>query len=30
MHGWGDRLSDEELLDVLSYVRKLGFLGSIT
>jgi mono/diheme cytochrome c family protein len=30
MHGWGDRLSDEDILDVLSYVRKLGFLGSIT
>jgi len=30
MHSWGDRLSDEDMLDVLSYVRKLGFLGSIT
>jgi mono/diheme cytochrome c family protein len=30
MHGWGDRLSDEDMLDVLAYIRKLGFLGSIT
>jgi mono/diheme cytochrome c family protein len=30
MHGWQDRLSDEEMLDVLSYIRKLSFLGSIT
>ena len=30
MHGWQDRLSEEEMLDVLSYVRKLGALGGIT
>ena len=30
MHGWQDRLSEVEMLDVLSYVRKLGALGSIT
>jgi mono/diheme cytochrome c family protein len=30
MHGWGDRLTDEEMLDVLGYIRNLAFLGSIT
>ena len=24
MHGWGDRLSDQELWDVLSYIRTLA------
>ena len=30
MHGWQNRLSEEEMLDVLSYVRKLAAMGSIT
>jgi mono/diheme cytochrome c family protein len=30
MHGWQNRLSEEEMLDVLSYVRKLGAMGGIT
>ena len=30
MHGWQDRLSEEEMLDVLSYIRKLGAMGSST
>lgn len=30
MHGWRDRLSEEDMVDVLSYIRQLGFLGSIT
>jgi mono/diheme cytochrome c family protein len=30
MHGWGDRLSDEDMLDVLGYIRHLAFLGSVT
>jgi mono/diheme cytochrome c family protein len=24
MHGWGDRLSEQELWDVLSYIRTLA------
>jgi mono/diheme cytochrome c family protein len=30
MHGWQDRLTDEEMLDVLSYIRKIAFLESLT
>ncbi len=30
MHGWQGRLSEEEMLDVLSYVRKLSAVGRIT
>lgn len=30
MHGWADRLTDQEMLDVLSYIRNLAFIGSIT
>ena len=26
MHGWQNRLTDEEILDVLSHIRKIAFL----
>jgi mono/diheme cytochrome c family protein len=30
MHGWRDRLTDEEMLDVLGYIRTFQLVGTIT
>jgi mono/diheme cytochrome c family protein len=30
LHGWGDRLSDQEMWDVLSYVRTLAPFNPVT